>query len=167
MVTRASWGKFRMEVGCQDCAVGQHWVQNRKKINERYVQLYQTFADSWRVTDGTSLFTYASGTSTATFTDKDWPTIQPPCKLKPQFELPGATPQPAIPEAEAKIICKAVTEDDLFENCVLDVAATGEKSFADGYLLEQRIRLSATSVQIIYECKGDKIKITAIVFAVA
>ncbi len=132
-------------------------------LNDRYVELYKTFADSWRITDSTSLFTYAPGTSTATFTDKDWPTFNPPCKLKPQFELPGATPQPAIPEAEAKIICKAVTEDDLFENCVLDVAATGEKSFANGYLLEQRIRLSATSVQIIYESARDKIKVCAIV----
>jgi FtsP/CotA-like multicopper oxidase with cupredoxin domain len=132
-------------------------------LNDRYIELYQTFADSWRVTDASSMFTYASGTSTATFTDKDWPTIKPPCKLKPQFVLPGAILQPAIPEAEAKIICQAVTEDDLLENCVLDVAATGEKSFADGYLLEQRIRLSATSVQIIYDLTGDQIKVTAIV----
>jgi FtsP/CotA-like multicopper oxidase with cupredoxin domain len=132
-------------------------------LNDRYVELYKTFADSWRITDSTSLFTYAPGASTATFTDKDWPTFKPPCKLKPQFELPGATPQPAILETEAKIICKGVTEDDLFENCVLDVAATGEKSFADGYLLEQRIRLSATSVQIIYEPTGDKIRVCAIV----
>ncbi len=111
------------------------------------------------------MFTYASGTSTATFTDKDWPTIKPPCKLKPQFELPGATPQPAITESDAKQICQVVTEDDLFENCVLDVAATGEKLFADGYLIEQRIRLSATSIQVIYEPMGGKIKVCAIVLS--
>ena len=132
-------------------------------LNDRYVELYHRFADSWRVTDSNSLFNYAPGTSTATFTDKDWPTFKPPCKLKPQFKLPGATPQLAIPEAEAKIICQAVNEGDLFEDCVLDVSATGEKSFADGYLLEQRIRLSATSVQIIYEPTGDKIKVCAFV----
>ncbi len=132
-------------------------------LHERYAQLYQTFADSWRVTDKTSLFTYPSGKSTADFSDKDWPTFQPPCKLKPRFEIPGATVQPAIPEAEAKMVCQAVTEDDLFANCVLDVSATGDKSFADGYLIEQRIRRSATSVQIVYGTDGGKTTVTAIV----
>src|SRR5262249_49073914 len=35
--------------------------------------LNDKFADAWRVTSATSLFDYAPGTSTATFTDKGWP----------------------------------------------------------------------------------------------
>ncbi len=134
-----------------------------KDLHERYVQLYKTFADSWRVTDRTSLFTYATGKSTADYTDKDWPTFQPPCKLKPGFEIPGATVLPAIPEDEAKTVCQAVTEGDLFANCVADVSATGDKSFADGYLIEQRIRRSATSIQVVYGGDGGKTRVTAIV----
>ena len=134
-----------------------------RDLHERYVQLYQTFANSWRVTDKNSLFTYASGKSTADYTDKDWPTFQPPCELKPSFEIPDATMLPAIPEDEAKAICQAVTEDDLFANCVLDVSATGDETFADGYLIEQRIRLSATSVQVVYGRDNGRISITAIV----
>jgi hypothetical protein len=37
-------------------------------LHDRYVELFGKFADAWRVTDKTSLFDYAPGTSTATFT---------------------------------------------------------------------------------------------------
>ncbi|MHC9511967.1 multicopper oxidase domain-containing protein [Kangiella sp. M94] len=134
-----------------------------RDLQQRYEQLYKTFADSWRVDDKRSLFTYAPGKSTADYTDKDWPTFQPPCKLKPQFEIPGATVLPAIPEEEAKIICQEVTEGDLFASCVADVSATGDKSFAEGYLIEQKIRSSATSVQVVYGNDKGKIRVTAIV----
>jgi hypothetical protein len=127
-------------------------------LNDRYVELYQTFADSWRVTERTSLFTYARGTSAATFTDKDWPTFTPPCKLKPRFQL-SEKPQKSIREAGAKKICRLVTEGDLFEDCVLDVSVTGEKSFADGYLLEQKIRFNATSIQVTFLPDEDEAKV--------
>ena len=42
-------------------------------LQDRYAVLYKKFADSWRVTDKTSLFVYAPGTSTKTFTDRGWP----------------------------------------------------------------------------------------------
>jgi len=47
-------------------------------LHDRYLALYGQFADAWRVTDKTSLFDYAPGTSTATFTMADWPLEQPP-----------------------------------------------------------------------------------------
>src|SRR5262249_44553775 len=50
-------------------------------LHERYVDLYQKFADAWRVNDKTSLFDYAPGTSTATFTLRSWPPESPPCVL--------------------------------------------------------------------------------------
>ena len=62
-------------------------------LHDRYVTLYKTFADSWRVTNKTSLFVYARGTSTKTFTDPDWPAEKLPCKLKtgvPHSRSPGA-----------------------------------------------------------------------------
>lgn len=121
-------------------------------LPERYFALYRTFANAWRVTDKTSLFVYEPGTSTATFTDEDWPAEKPPCRLKPQFAIPGV-PTPVNIEIErAKQICRGVTIDDLHRNCVFDVATTGDETFAWGYLVAQDQRLHGSTVQIV----GDK-----------
>jgi len=124
----------------------------KEDLHDRYITLYKTFADAWRVTDETSLFVYARGTSTETFTDRDWPAETPPSILKPQFQIPGFTPPVGIPVPEAEDICKGVTIDYLNANCVFDVATTGDKGFAKAYLLQQDLRLHASAVQI----SGDK-----------
>ena len=123
-----------------------------ESLHERYLALYQTFADAWRVTDETSLFVYAPGTSTATFTDRDWPAEEPPCELKPQFEIPGAPVPVSIGIDEAEQICQAVTVEDLHRDCVFDVATTGDDVHAKGYLIAQDLRLRGSTVQIV----GDK-----------
>lgn len=133
-------------------------------LNERYVQLYQKFADSWRLTDRTSMFTYLKGRSTATYTDKEWPTFEGDCKIKEGFRLPGKIQKP-IASNQAEKICKQVTEGDLFRDCVLDVSATGERSFADGYLLAQKFRQKATSISVTYvdDEENGQIKLVALV----
>ncbi len=123
-----------------------------KDLHARYIALYKTFADAWRVTDETSLFVYARRTSTATFTDKDWPAETPPSILKPQFKIPGFLPLENIPIAKAKRICRGVTIKDLHDNCVFDVQTTGDERFAKGYLIAQELRLCGSAVQIV----GDK-----------
>lgn len=115
---------------------------------DRFKVLYRLFADSWRVTDQSSLFTYEAGTSTATFTDPEWPSAKPPCQLLPQFQIPGAQVLPSIPVAEAGRICRAVTDKDLHNNCVFDVATTGDEALAEGYLIAQELALYGTSVRI-------------------
>src|SRR5205807_9956787 len=40
--------------------------------------LYGQYADAWRITDQTSLFDYAPGQSTATFTNEDFPVVLGP-----------------------------------------------------------------------------------------
>ena len=137
-------------------------------LHDRYVALYKTFANAWRVTDQTSLFVYAPGTSTKTFTDEDWPAEKPPCKLKPQFHIPGANPiREGIPIEKAKRICKGVTIDQLNRDCVFDVATTGDEEFAKIYLAEQAMRLRASSVQIVGSKKqtrrGERLTVTATV----
>jgi len=117
-------------------------------LHDRYVTLYKTFADSWRVTDQTSLFVYAPGTSTKTFTDPDWPAEKLPCKLKPEFQIPGFQVRPAIPVDRAQAICKIVTDKALYQNCVFDVATTGDETFAKGYAFAEEIRTYSTSVKI-------------------
>jgi FtsP/CotA-like multicopper oxidase with cupredoxin domain len=122
-------------------------------LHERFVALYQTFADAWRVTDSTSLFVYAPGTSTETFTDVDWPAEKFPCRVKPQFQIPGAQPSLAnIDVATAERICRPVTVDDLHRNCVFDVATTGDEALVKSYILAQDLRLKGATVQIY----GDK-----------
>jgi hypothetical protein len=123
-----------------------------QSLHDRYVVLYKTFADSWRLTDATSLFVYAKGTSTETFTDRDWPAEKPPSILKPQFKIPGFPASASIPVAEAEQICQGVTMGDLHANCVFDVGTTGDKGFAKAYLLQQDLRLHGSTVQIT----GDK-----------
>jgi hypothetical protein len=117
-------------------------------LHDRYVALYKTFADSWRVTPRTSLFVYARGTSTKTFTDRDWPAEKPPCKLKPELEVPGVQVHKGMPIDRARAICNGVTMKDLHENCVFDVATTGDEIFAEGYLLAQELRLYGTAVKL-------------------
>lgn len=116
---------------------------------DRYATLYKTFANSWRVTNKTSLFVYAPGTSTKTFTDHDWPAEKPPCKLKPQLRIPRMPILKSMPISKAERICRAVTMKDLNRNCVFDVATTGDKIFAEGYRLAQELRLYGTAVQIV------------------
>lgn len=140
-------------------------------LHERYIALYRTFANAWRVTAQTSLFVYAPGTSTKTFTDVDWPAEKPPCKeVKPEFQIPGANPPlVGIKPEIAERICKPVTEDDLHKGCVFDVATTGDKTLVANYLLAQELRLRATAVQIVADKPrtrpGEPVTFTAIVSA--
>lgn len=118
-------------------------------LHNRYVTLYKTFADSWRITEKTSLFVYAPGTSTKTFTDLDWPAERLPCKLKPEFQIPGVKVHQGMPVERAEAICRIVTDKNLYRNCVFDVATTGDATFAKSYAFADEIRLYSTTVNIV------------------
>jgi hypothetical protein len=111
-------------------------------LHDRYVDLYQKFGEAWRVTDATSLFDYAPGTSTKTFTLKSWPLENPPCVL------PEATPVKPRSLAAAKKACRGIHDDAMRANCVFDVRATGKRGFAKTYLLTQRIATHSTTVVV-------------------
>ncbi|MDI1461655.1 M91 family zinc metallopeptidase [Catellatospora sp. KI3] len=89
-----------------------------------YEALYPAFADSWRVTDATSLFTYSEGQSTADYTDRAFP----------QRET-GPEPDPTA----AKAICAraGVTAPNALADCVYDVSRTGHPAFAASALAGQ------------------------------
>ena len=135
--------------------------------HDRYVALYRTFADAWRLTDITSLFVYFKGQSTKSYTDRDWPSEKLPCSLKPGFPQPANPIRKNIPLRKAKAICKDVTLKDLNAACVFDVATTGDKNFAQGYLIAQDLQLRSTAVQIVGDKPqtrpGESLTITAIV----
>ncbi len=106
--------------------------------HDRYVGLNQKFGDAWRVTDANSLFDYASGTSTSTFTNRSWPPERPPC------EVPGTTPAEPIAENLARAACQAVRGGEN-ANCVYDVMVTGNPGFAPTYALSQGLVADAVS----------------------
>jgi hypothetical protein len=111
-------------------------------LHQRYVDLYQKFADSWRVTDKTSLFDYAPGTSTATFTIASWPPENPPCVL------PETTPVKPATLAVARRACRAVVGKNRKEDCIFDVRVTGNTGFAKLYLLSQKIEAGSTGIVV-------------------
>jgi hypothetical protein len=111
-------------------------------LSERYDVLYGKFADAWRVTDKTSLFDYAPGTNTATFTRKDWPRFEPKsCTIDKQRPA-----RPVKPEVAAKA-CSAITNKEQKADCIFDVGVTGETGFARTYMVMQRIRPHGTGWQ--------------------
>ncbi|HEY2793750.1 MAG TPA: VWD domain-containing protein, partial [Micromonosporaceae bacterium] len=99
-----------------------------------YDALYPGFADAWRITDATSLFTYPPGTNTATYTDRSFPR-RPPATM--------------ASEAGASALCQriGVTDPHALADCTLDVAETGQAAFADAALDSQTLLgASATPV---------------------
>lgn len=110
-------------------------------LYERYVALYGKFADAWRVTKDTSLFDYASGYSTASYTLTSWPEYKPAaCKVdKAPPGIPIKEPLKAISLEEAQQYCKSVATDARRRECAQDVAATGEPGFVTGFVTAEKI----------------------------
>jgi lysyl endopeptidase len=118
--------------------------------HERYIDLYQRFANAWRVTDETSLFDYAPGTSTDTFTMRSWPPETPPCVL------PNTIPAQPASERVAQQACQGLT-DPTRRNCIFDVTATGNLEFAKTYALSQRIQVNSTRTLISQNMDHTKV----------
>lgn len=98
---------------------------------ERYHDIYELLAPSWRVTAKTSLFDYDAGKTTASYTLADFPPVTVPETLD-QLD-PTAV-------ASAKITCAGVTDADLAEQCAYDVAVTGTTEFATLYVMSDDLQ---------------------------
>lgn len=109
---------------------------------DRWIDLYDTFANAWRVTDRTSLFDYSPGESTETFTMKDWPRKSGDCKIP---TLPMAA---SLPARAARQICSGVRDKNRNANCVFDVMMTGEKGFSNAYIVSEQIERFATRTNL-------------------
>lgn len=85
-------------------------------------ELYGAFADGWRVADETSLFQYFSGESTETFTDRLFPN-----------DAVSVDDLSDDDRRVAEVVCRerGVVSELLLNNCILDVALTGDAAFAD------------------------------------
>jgi hypothetical protein len=94
-------------------------------------QLYRVFAPGWQVTAATSLFDYPSGQSPKTFAD---PTF-------PDDEVTRA----GLDAAMAEQICRSagVTAAPFLDDCVLDVALTGQSDFVTSAAQDQASAVTA------------------------
>jgi hypothetical protein len=107
--------------------------------------LYRRFGDSWRVRQDESLFDYAPGQSTETFTDRTFP--DKPVAAK---DLPN--------RATAEAICRraGVSDPTALEDCILDVGLTGEVAFArDAVRTQQLLATSGTTVLSVTQPGGQ------------
>ena len=102
-------------------------------LHERYVTLYSTFGDAWRVTSKNTLFDYAPGESTAAFTNTKWPVENAKTCTIPRQRV--VKPVSAAVDEEA---CRPVSEASLHASCLFDVQATGDTGFADTYRESER-----------------------------
>jgi hypothetical protein len=90
-----------------------------------YDQLYRQYGESWRVKEDQSLFDYAPGTSTGTYTDRSFPVaLVTVAMLAEQARL------------RAEQICRGagVNAEVLLAACILDVVLTGDDAFAQAGL---------------------------------
>jgi hypothetical protein len=119
--------------------------------DQRYADLYGKFGEAWRVSNKTSLFDYAPGTSTATFTLPGWPKRSGPCTV------PERKPVEPLSRATAEQLCRLVVNKSRRANCVFDVTATGHPGFAKTYLLTQQIEANATVTNVYQQTtpKGE------------
>jgi len=87
-----------------------------------FFMLYPTYANSWRISPEDSLFDYAPGESTETFTIYNFPRI-----------LARASDLDPTTYAAAEKICReaGITDKVFLEDCILDVALTGNPEFAE------------------------------------
>jgi Divergent InlB B-repeat domain len=116
---------------------------------KRHHDLFETFADSWRVNEKTSLFYYEPGLTPAAFIVPGWPVSEAQNCLAPQqpgVPVPTATPASTIGKAQAEKLCSGLVDVQRRENCIQDAMATGDPIFAETYLksqnLDQRILIA-------------------------
>lgn len=135
------------------------WLGPRpESLQARYDVLYRKFGDSWRVTDQTSLFDYAPGTSTSTFTLADWPNGESPgdCKVPERFGGPAKKPpQPKVSLDVAKRLSMEILDPDRRADCEKDIVTTGEVGFAKTYLFADRIARNQAPSAPVLEFPSD------------
>jgi len=113
-------------------------------LHERYVTLNQKFGNAWRVTKSNSLFDYAPGDSTATFTTATWPV-----ENAKSCTVPRQKPAVPVTTDAAEEACKSIRDANLHSSCVFDVKATGITHLAETYLITERIHLKLAPKPIL------------------
>ena len=101
-------------------------------------ELYGAFADAWRVTQASSLLDYATGQTTQTFIDKNYPGT--PITL-------ASFPQTAIAAATALVQKMGITDPGLQQSAIYDYLVTGDPTIltTEANLQQQGITTAASA----------------------
>src|SRR5262249_50542405 len=92
-----------------------------------------------------SLFDYAPGTSTETFTTRSWPPEHGPCVI-PKTKV--AKLDPPATEEVATNACRDITDEATRNACIFDVKVTGHLDFAKTYVAGQKVRAGLTKIKL-------------------
>ncbi len=132
-------------------------------LAQRHRDLYETFAKSWRVDATTSLFDYEPGLSPESFVVEGWPVAaQQGCVAPPQPGGPLARPAPApIARAQAEQLCRGIVDPPRRQNCVQDVMATGEPSFASAYEDTEKLERRRMPAPPVLRSPADNARVPA------
>lgn len=113
----------------------------------RHAQLNGRFAEAWRVTPATSLFDYAAGTSTATFTDRNWPPRPgTACTVRstvPAIPVANRPPLKGTSLAAAKKICARIEDSAAKRACIFDATVMGDPGVGAAYQRTLARRIAA------------------------
>lgn len=108
-------------------------------LADTHVLLNQKFADAWRVRSNTSLFDYASGTSSADFTDRNWPPESG--KACTSTTVGGHTPRVKEPRPDlAQQACIGIRDEAIHANCIFDVTVMGDAIAATGHRRADKLK---------------------------
>ncbi|MEO6287462.1 MAG: VWD domain-containing protein [Dyadobacter sp.] len=101
-------------------------LTNGTAIEPIFSAIHGAFADSWRITNPTSLFVYEAGKNTESYTDRSFPKV-----------LPVVAPDKLV---WAEGVCKAagVFRQPELGHCIFDVGITGDERMVQSALLSQR-----------------------------
>jgi len=108
-------------------------------VKADFSSLYPAYADSWRISQSESLFTYDTGKSTSSYVNRDFPH---------EYTAPNALPG----YDAAKKLCQqmGVVDDDALADCALDIAITGRPEFAMSAAFSQAARASSLTGGTLY-----------------
>jgi hypothetical protein len=95
-----------------------------QSYDEYLAQVYGPFEEAWRINAATSLFDYAPGTTTDTYTLPDFPVFEDIRTVEDfppnEFELAAAQ-------------CAGLGNETLVNQCIYDILVTGNQGFAEVY----------------------------------
>jgi RHS repeat-associated protein len=106
--------------------------------NPDFTAIHRQFGESWRITQAESLFDYAAGQSTDTYTDKTFPDRE---------ATVDDVPANVRPQARAICAGAGITNETVLKSCVLDVGLTRDPSFALQAIPANRTAVAAGSTQ--------------------
>lgn len=105
-------------------------------LADRANVLHGKFANSWRVTDRTSLFDYENGQTTKSFTDPTW-ALNPSCQ---KSNLPAPLVREPAPADVAKLACAQIEDKVAREQCSFDVQVMNDTAVVKAYLNTLKLR---------------------------